>query len=202
MTGDIKFTRVVWIALHNALSINIKIYDITSEVLDKPDGFEDAKAISKSLADRPVTYLIKQKGWWKEYELFDGDLSDKKSTPPILASWKPSRHHMMDQKFSFPSESSHSDHEITLKRIKLMKRQETFVKDSVEYYWHFDTSMARSKLVLVRKTGQEEKIVARFKGPFPTIRTSGALAVDEEEVDLIVALLTCCGMLRKDRQRR
>ena len=62
--------------------------------------------------------------------------------------------------------------------------------------------MARAKLALVKKIGQEEKVVARFRGPFPAIRTSGALAVDEEEVDFIVALLTCCGMLRKDRQRR
>jgi hypothetical protein len=199
---NIKFTRVVWVALHNALSITIKVYDITSEVLDKPDMFKEAKTISKSLGKRPLTYSLKQKGWWKDYELIDGDSSDAKSTLPVIANWKPSFYDMMDQKFSFPPESTHSDHDITLKRIKMTTRMETFIKDSIEYFWRFDKVLVRSKLSLIKRVGQEEKVVARFDGPFPTFRICGALAVDEEEVDFIVAMLTCCGMLRKDRQRR
>jgi hypothetical protein len=201
-SDDTQFTRVVWIGLHNALSNSIKVYDISSDVLDKPDVFTEAKSLSKSLSNTKPTYSFKQKGWWKPYKLYDGDYSDDTSTPIVVADWKASNHFWMTQKFSFPPGSSHSDHDVAMKIVKSKFRDEGFVHNSVEYVWKFDNIWTRSKMSLIKKIGQEKKVVARCVGPFPGISISGALAVNEEEIDFVVALLTCCGVMRKDRQRK
>jgi hypothetical protein len=109
---------------------------------------------------------------------------------------------MSTQIFTFPEDSPHSSHPITMKRVKIWNRTETFTKDSVEYQWRFDGALRRSRFTLYKLVGGQEVVVAKYKGPLPVLKPRGALLIDEKEIDSVVALLSCCGMIRKDRQRK
>lgn len=197
---DTSITAAVYIRSFNALSTKIRIVDIKDDVTLQADLYEASKRLS--LKERIPAYTLNQRGWWKPYDCYSGDFVEKGTNSLPLAEWKPSNYDMDSQQFKFPEGSTASDHDITLKRVKVLNRDEWFVQDSVLYTWRFDNRFVRARMTLFKKTGQEEKAIARFHGPHPAFRTGGALSINENEVDFLVALLTCCGMLRKDRQRR
>jgi hypothetical protein len=200
---ETKFTKALWIVLHQSLTFKFKTYEIDSKVLGQSDPFKDARKIGEELAkSSPANFSSKARGWFELHDLFDGDYSDEKADLNVIASWKASRGDLADQIFTFPDGSPHSSHTITMKRVKVWNRSETFVNDSVEYQWRFDSPLSRSRFTLYKIFGGQEVVVAKYKGPLPVFRPKGALLVNEKEIDFVVALLSCCGVIRKDRQRK
>jgi hypothetical protein len=192
-------TTAVYIRPFNALSTEIRIIDIKEDVPLQGDVYKASKKLS--LRTRAPAYSLKQRGWWQPYNCYSGNVFDKNTDPPLVAEWKPSNYDMDSQLFTFPEGSLSSDHDITLRRVKMLNRHEWFVHNSDLYTWRFDNRFTRAKMTLFKKFVEGEKAVATFHGPLPVIRTCGALSIDENEVDILIAILTCCGVLRKDRQR-
>ena len=68
------------------------------------------------------------------------------------------------------------------------------------YSRHFDSKISQRKLTLYKCMGVERVVVAKYCG-MATFKTGGILLLDSEEVDEVIAVITCCAMLRKKRQR-
>jgi hypothetical protein len=204
-------TRVFWIAQFGVMSKAIKIYDITSSTSQSKEIYREPKEASKLVKDQAATYSFKKRGWRKPYDMYHGDwtTSDTTEPAPIIASWKGNRQ-MRSSHYSFPESSPHSSHDITMKRMTVWKRTETFIVDSVQYSWKFNNGYTRSKLTLTRTLGGRETVVAHFNGLFPHIYQAGVLSIQDDLEDggkdaynlIVLAIMTCCTMLRKDRQRR
>jgi hypothetical protein len=202
-TQDFEFTRIIYITPHSSYTSKIKVHDLTNSISAAftselfPTETENT---GKSLADASSLYTIIQPGWWRPSTIYPGN-SDEKSDSDVLATWKPSRGSLASQIFTFPASSPHSSHNITLKRLSAPFRYaEVFVKDSVEYIWKFEGS-SRRRITLLKKIGSWETTIAKYRGPYRFGKTGGTLVVNEAEVDILVAILTCCAELRKVRQR-
>ena len=205
-TEELRYTRVLYITPHTSLSTKIKVHDLTSSISGSSVSKEfssEAEQLGKSLVDATPLYTLVRRGWWQPIPVYEGD-SEGKTDDDAIATWKPSKSAVRSQKFSFPSSSPHSSHVLSMKRPSF-RYHETFVRESVEYIWKFEfkkMGKTRRPITLWKKIGNQQTAVARFTSPFRMAKTGGTLIVNADEVDTVVALLTCCGILRKIRQRR
>lgn len=96
---------------------------------------------------------------------------------------------------SFPRDSSHSSHEITVKPLAIQRRAQSFVKDSVTYVWESTTPSSHSKLSLYKAVASKKVEVARYESSSGRFELKGILVLDEREVDALVAVVTLVGVL-------
>jgi len=194
--------KVLWIVPHSSWNKTITIYDLTDTVevdtkhLDKIFDKCEKEAKIKISSGAPAKFVLNRPGLRTDYKVYDGAAS--RADPEVLADWDIARFNFATHVFKFPPSSVHSSHNVSLKKVTKTLRGEQFVKDSVPYMWKYD-KIPFKNMTLVRAIGKQETPVAFYRTRFPTIRTGGAVVVDENEMDVLVAVLTTCGMLRRDR---
>lgn len=110
----------------------------------------------------------------------------------------------------FPVESTHCSHEITVRPLSLLNRAQAFVKDSITYVWETPTvalprsSSSSSKLpgrrkVSLYKAVSSKKVeIARYESASGKFELNGVLALEEREIDPLVAVLTLVGVLQQN----
>jgi hypothetical protein len=89
-----------------------------------------------------------------------------------------------------------------MKPSTVFSRGEKFVQDSVTYKWVMDSKLTSGKFTLYKYIGpgEEGKLeVGKFRqrGFF---KTGGALVLDSTEVDEVVGIITCLGVLKRNRR--
>jgi hypothetical protein len=203
---DIQITRIIYITPHQSLTSEIRVHDLTTSLSQSSSSKEflsESESVGQSLIDATPLYTLVRQGWWHAIPVYQGK-PDGKTDSDAVATWRPSRGSLGTQKFAFPPNSPNSSHTLSMKRPSF-RHSELFVQESVEYIWRFESrsiGKVRRPITLWKKIGNHEIPVARFQSPYRVSKTGGTLIVNEKEVDLVVAFVTCCGMLRKIRQRR
>lgn len=195
--SPLQHTHVLQIFPHKSRE-GINIHDLTASITAPypSDAFkQQALALAKDRADSPPTWTIRDPDRSRPGRIrtLHGNSSDE-----VLASWDPSHWEHGANDFSFPDGSPHCTHALAMTRRGVL-RHEAFVHDSVPHVWRCD-SVSRRTATLYKEIGGREMVVARYATPSVFSKTGGTLVVDAGEVDLVVALLTCAGMILKLRQ--
>ncbi|KAF2023750.1 hypothetical protein EK21DRAFT_94668 [Setomelanomma holmii] len=107
---------------------------------------------------------------------------------------------------TFPNDSPHATHPISLRNKRWGLRTESFTVNSVPYFWEMDSLWRATNMTLYRVTGSGNKqrkievgkYAQKWWGGFVT---GGTFVVDERELDGVVACLTLIVVLKKKRQR-
>ena len=207
-----KPTCILYIKPHNSFTSQVKIHYIHHDLTVAPTygskEFEDllsaAENTGRSIPDSaPPAMTIVRQGFLRGAKVYKGAYLGDESSDSLIATWKTSHSAHGTNIFSFSQDvdgESSQQHDITLRPVSISKRAESFTKDSVEYIWRFDGMITKSRMTLVEKLGGRESVVAKYKGS-KRMNTGGIVVVDEEKLDVTMVPLTCCGMLRKVRQR-
>lgn len=197
-------TAVYWIAPHGLLSKKITIIDLTKD-MDMPYSgltVEYKAAIKKTLKDHsfaPVLSCHRRTWLGLKYEITDDQNAH-------VAHWSHPWSSVGEAVLTFPDDSPHSLHPISLSNTRWGLRTESFVHNSQPYIWQMDSLWHSMNMTLYRVTGSGEqqkkvevgKYAQKWWGSFVT---GGTLVVDGSKIDGVVACLTLVVMLKKKRQR-
>jgi hypothetical protein len=197
-------TNTYWITPHGLLSKEIKILDLTKDLELPFTGFTEAykEHVKKTLKDHSFTpiYTAHRSNWiGLKYTVTD-------SQGDLVAHWKHPWTSVGEAILTFPDDSLHSSHPISLRNKRWGLRTESFTVNSVPFVWKMDSlwHSTNSSLYKVVGTGEHEKLVLvgrygqKWWGSFVT---GGTFVVDEREIDGLVACLTLAVLLKKKRQR-
>ncbi|KAF1815910.1 hypothetical protein P152DRAFT_201488 [Eremomyces bilateralis CBS 781.70] len=128
-------------------------------------------------------------------------ISQPPDTSPI-GTWKGSIFSTQKSVFEFPADSPHSSHPIVMKPMGLWTASEEFVKESVRHIGKFDKRLSSRYFTLFKQIGSQEIPVAQYRSTKLSVWIGGGvLAIDDKEIDPVVAVLWCANMLRKVEQR-
>jgi hypothetical protein len=201
-------TRNVYLHNHTLFGTTINVTDLTLEVIksyDDPDFVAEALRVAfaqcapeKGVAKLPPTWMIRR-----------GDFFSRAmnvvetATGASLATWTLALLSAGTSELAFPAGSPHSSHPITMRPVKGFMVQERFVVDSAELAWKIErgANVFDVRYKLVRTAAGHARVVARYAHPPGSMYRGGILSVDENEVDIVVALVTCCVMIKKRVQK-
>ncbi|KAF2470087.1 uncharacterized protein BDR25DRAFT_304057 [Lindgomyces ingoldianus] len=198
-------TNTYWITPHGMLAKDIKILDLTSDITLPYTGLtssykDHVKITLKDHSFSPI-FTVHRGNWWGlKYSITDAEGG-------TVADWKHPWHSAGEAVLTFPDDSAHSSHAISLTNKRWGFRTETFTLNSVPFEWKMDSLWHSQDMTLCKifGSGQSEKRVEVAKyaqkwwGGFVT---GGTFVVDEGEVDGLVACLTLMVVLKKKRQRQ
>ncbi|KAF2122628.1 hypothetical protein BDV96DRAFT_593146 [Lophiotrema nucula] len=198
-------TNTYWITPHGMLTRDIKILDLTKDISDTPfTGFSNAYKdhVKKTLKDHSFTpvFACHRNNWIGLKYAIQDDQGEQ------IAEWKHSWTSVGEALLTFPGDSTHSPHNISLTNKRWGLRTESFTLNSVPFFWEMDSLWHSHYMTLYKVYGKgdgERKVeVAKYAqkwwGGFVT---GGTLVVDEREVGGLVACLTLVVVLKKKRQR-
>ncbi|KAF2181990.1 hypothetical protein K469DRAFT_713048 [Zopfia rhizophila CBS 207.26] len=203
-TQSFRPTTTYWVTPHGMLTKEIKILDLTHD-LDLPyTGMTDAyKAhVKTTLKDHSFSPVFTvHRGNWIGLKNYITDNQDKR-----IADWKHPWHSCGEAVLTFPDNSEHSAHPISLTNKRWGFRTEAFTVNSVQFFWEMDSIWHSHNMTLYKVFGSGDnerkvevgKYAQKWWGGFVT---GGTLVVDEKEVDGLVACLTLVVVLKKKRQR-
>lgn len=202
-------TRAVYLHNHTLFGTTINATDLTphlSRSYDDPDFVAEALrvAFSRCTLDKgeawlPPTWTIRRRDFFSRVM----DVIDMASGAS-LARWTLALRSAGASELTFPDGSSHSSHPITVRPAAGgVMLQERFVIDSAELAWKIErvANPFDVNYKLVRTAGGHARVVARYAHPPGSMGRGGILSVDEGEVDVVVALVTCCVMIKKRVQK-
>jgi hypothetical protein len=206
-SDDSKFApnKVYYIQPHYLSSKQITIVDITDKISvpfvdgkDVSDEFRDAAKKVGTAEDAEPIFTIRKKHWYnKSYSAFAGV-----DTETPLADWKHPSFSTGTATLSFPADSKHCSHNLSISPVKRTRRTNAFVNDSVPYTWKCDYKYKPNHMSLLKRIGGKNSTVARYTQKWATWGMGGVLLMDNREVDDLVVILTACSMLRRVKQRR
>jgi hypothetical protein len=197
-------STVYWISPHSTFASKVAVLDLTKDMEIPYTGLnnEYKAAITKTLKDHSYTPAItcNRNGWFS----LQYDITDDQSNH--LAHWSHSWSSFGEALLTFPEDSQHSSHTISLHNKTWGLRTETFTLDSQPFFWEMDSLWHSTNMTLYKSTGSGEtekkvevgKYAQKWWGGFVT---GGTFVVDEKEIDGVVACLTLIVVLRKKRQR-
>jgi hypothetical protein len=225
-------TRAIWIPSHACWTTHLKIHDLTPYQLDLTHGEAEnyrnarkaANFTNEQLDANPPLWTIEKQGLFKHMNVYEGDIEDSRNDQRIVCEWNQARWECGVSRFTFLESSptlasvkavhdasqqasrSYPTHNMTMQRItrvNLFERSESFVIDSQEYVWRWDNIWSPRQLTLYKTLSSGTSTpVARYHGQIPFCKAAGLLTVDEYEVNLFMAVVTCCAMVRKDLKRQ
>jgi hypothetical protein len=197
-------TNVYWISPHSTFASKIAVLDLTKD-MDVPYAgltSEYKAAVAKTLQDHSYTPTItcNRTGWFS----LQHDITDDQDTH--LAHWSHPWTSMGEAVLTFPEDSRHSAHAISLHNKAWGLRTETFTLNSQPFFWEMDSLWHSTNMTLYKAWGSGEtekkvevgKYAQKWWGGFVM---GGTFVVDEEEIDGVVACLTLIVVLKKKRQR-
>jgi hypothetical protein len=185
-------TKIFYIRAPKNFSGDVTTHDVTSLTTDTYDGLsgsyiDTVKALSHGLLAETADYTFKRKSFLHTHtHVFSTTgLRVAEISAPVFAFGA--------RTFVFPKSSAHSSHAIEMKPVGVARRAESFVKDSVLYFWDTE-GMKVVDRVLVKVVGGKKVPVARY-GSRHAWDGSGVLVVDGREVDEAVAVVSCVALL-------
>jgi hypothetical protein len=197
-------TAVYWITPHSTLTSKITAIDLSKDIDIPYSGMtnEYKAQVAKTLQDHAYspTITCTKNGWFS----MTFDITDDQNEH--IAHWSHPLSSLGEAVLSFPLDSPHSSHPISLQNKTWGLRSETFIVNSQPYFWEPDSYWHSTNMTLYKVTGSGEaekkveigKYAQKWWG---SIWTGGTFVVDEKEIDGIVACLTLIVVLRKKRQR-
>ncbi|KAI9777770.1 MAG: hypothetical protein M1839_008565 [Geoglossum umbratile] len=197
-------TLTYYIKPHCSWTKTIEILDLTPH-LTIPYGSSDFPAHTKSIAKTPSLApsltVQKQNVWGTKYGIFENSENGERE----IAKWTASCFSTGRSHIKFLEEGGKSRHDITLQKpagISMLSRDESFVFNSVEYLWSYESWYCAHRIQLFRMLpGGEKQLVARFWQGWDW-KTGGTFVVDARELDEVVGVITCVVELKKRRQRQ
>ena len=190
--------RTLYIAPHRYHGPKIQLYDLAGRLnaaYPSDEWVEEAKQLGE-LAEQPAIFTVIQERWFKPSTVHTGDV-DEPSETTTIATWK--RGHGTNHKFKFPEGSVHCSHELTTRATR-PKAVESFVLNSAELYWKRVDGRASRGMILWKKLGGKEIQVGQFYGTGRSTKPGGVIVVDEREVDVLVAFLVACCLLKRSQE--
>ncbi|KAF2792937.1 hypothetical protein K505DRAFT_325831 [Melanomma pulvis-pyrius CBS 109.77] len=197
-------TKTYWISPHGMLTKEIKILDLTPDMDVPYSGLTPAykDSVKKTLKDHsfsPVFTAHRNNWLGLKYSI-----TDDQGNP--IADWKHSWSSVGEAILTFPEDSQHSEHPISLRNKRWGFRNESFTVNSMSFFWGMDSFWHSTNMTLYKVFGSGEderkvevgKYAQKWWGGFVT---GGTFVVDEKELDGLVACLTLCVVLKKKRQR-
>ena len=201
---SLKPTAVYWISPHALLSKKITILNLTKDMEVPYTGMtaEYKAEIKRTMKDHsfaPVLTCHRRTWLGLKYEITDDQSAH-------VAHWSHAWSSFGESVLTFPVDSAHSSHAITLSNKRWGLRTESFVYNSQPYVWQMDSLWHSTNMTLYRITGSGEqqiktevaKYAQKWWGSFVT---GGTVVVDGTEIDGAVACLTLVVVLKKKRQR-
>ncbi|KAF2666841.1 hypothetical protein BT63DRAFT_320622 [Microthyrium microscopicum] len=195
-----SFSKIFWIVPHGPCKHQISVYDLTDAVTPilSHSFYKTCRKYIAQSHDVPA-FVARRPAIFKDYKVYSLSPSAEET---FVAEWSPSRWECGQQTFTFNSPSNHCDHPIIMRRPKWNCLSEDFVKDSAPYSWRYVPYSWTGWTTLYRKKYGNYVEVAKFIGTrWIWWGVGGALLVDESKMDPLVAILTMCGVIRKERQR-
>lgn len=197
-------TAVYWVSPHSTLASKITALDLSKDMDVPYSGMtnEYKAQVLKTLQDHSYTPAItcQRNGWFG----MTFDITDDQDNH--IAHWSHPWSSLGEAVLTFPSDSEHSSHPVSLQNKTWGLRSEAFVVNSQPYFWEPDSYWHSTSMTLYKVTGSGEaekrievgKYAQKWWG---SILTGGTLVVDDREIDGVVACLTLIVVLRKKRQR-
>ncbi|KAH7385962.1 kinetochore complex Fta4 of Sim4 subunit, or CENP-50-domain-containing protein [Pyrenochaeta sp. MPI-SDFR-AT-0127] len=183
-------TAVYWISPHGMLTKNITVLDLSKDMDVPYTGMtnEYKEEVKKTLKDHSFTPAVTcQRTNWLglKYDIAD----DQNRT---IAQWSHPWSSVGEAILSFPEDSTHSPHPISLRNKRWGLRTESFVHNSVPYFWEMDSLWHSTNMTLYRVVGSGDaqnkievgKYAQKWWGAFVT---GGTFVVDEKELNGVVA---------------
>lgn len=203
-TTTFRPTSIYWITPHGMLTKAITILDLTHDMPLPYAGLTDTfkAAIKTTLKDHSFTPIITcQRQNWIGLKY---DIRDDQGQP--LAHWSHPWISAGEAVLTFPNDSPHSSHPISLKNKTWGLRTEAFTLDSQLFFWEMDSAWHSYNMTLYRVSGSSEhqrKIeVGKYSQKWwGSCATGGAFVVDEGVINGVVAALALVVVLKKKRQR-
>ncbi|KAH0541581.1 hypothetical protein FGG08_003929 [Glutinoglossum americanum] len=200
-------SQTFYITPHCSFTKNIQILDLTPHLTvpyTDPTFPSHAKQVAKQIAKQaqfpPSITIQKDNISGTRYLILD---PNKNANDNEIATWKASHFSTGPSHLTFPAQSPHSSHTITLRPPRrFLSRNESFVHNSATYTWAYESWIHPSRVALWRELpGGGKKLLARYWQGIDW-RTGGTIVVEGEEVDAVIAVVTCVVLLKKKRQRR
>lgn len=199
-----KPTSIYWVTPHGMLTKTITILDLTHDMSLPYIGLNDdyKAAIKKTLKDHSFTPIItchRQSWIGLKYSIQD---EQSKS----LAHWSHPWHSAGEAVLTFPTDSPHASHPVSLKNKTWGLRTESFTIDSQLFFWEMDSVWHSHDMTLYKVVGsgehQKKVEVGKYSQKWwGSWATGGAFVVDENVIGGVVAALTLLVVLKKKRQR-
>lgn len=193
-------THTFWVTPHSFFTRNIPVYDLTADISTPYTGISPAykTAVQKALKDHspsPCYTFVRQNWKGLKYSITD-------STDATVCDWKHPWSSVGEAVLTFPADSIHSTHAVSLKNRRWGLRTETFVVDSVPYEWQSDSLFVSQYITLYKVLGEQRIEVGKYAAKWwGSWSTGGTFVVDTREVDELVAVASLVVVLKKKRQR-
>jgi len=191
-------TKILYIIPQSNWARKTSILDLTDQLHESfredftPEFHKSAKRLVVELPQLPLFLSLTRDHWYSSSHIVATNAKDEK-----VAEWHSPAMSYGNTTITFPEGSTHSDHHLDLKAVKLTARAQSFVKDSITYVWVAEKRFKSGSLSLY-KVGESKKVeVARYQSDSGGFVTGGPLAVVTSEVDEVVAALTCLAVLNQ-----
>lgn len=189
-TAQFSPDTFLWLEQSRGLTGGANVKDITSVQLPSSksilshNSLGHAKITAEAMSD--TTYRISRTAVLKAaYTVSDS------TDQEVCAMTSPTFSRNI-RKFTFPSNSPHSNHYLEMKPVGLARKAQYFVQESVVYFWEgLDKDLA-----LWKTEGKQKIKVAEFGG-LRGFGREGLLVVASGEVDVVVAVVTCFSALNR-----
>ncbi|KAJ4983768.1 hypothetical protein SVAN01_10746 [Stagonosporopsis vannaccii] len=200
----IKPTSVYWITPHGMLTKAITILDLSHDISLPYTGLTNSykAAIKTTLKDHSFTPTItcQRQNWiGLKYSIQDDQ-------GEFLGHWSHPWHSAGEAVLTFPPNSPHASHPVSLKNKTWGFRTESFTLNSQLFFWEMDSVWHSHAMTLYKVIGSGEhqkkievgKYSQKWWGSWAT---GGVFVVDEDFIDGVLAALTLLVVLKKKRQR-
>ncbi|OAQ71955.1 hypothetical protein VFPPC_00033 [Pochonia chlamydosporia 170] len=181
-------------------SDELRVLDLSSSITFST--FEDAthdefyaaveKAAKNRQNDRAAwVYELTRKSFSSNMQIHDSSNHGVVAAELDLSILK----HYGTWKLSFPQGSRHSSHDLEIKPVSILQKQETFVKDGTMYIW--DMTMGGKRGELYKTINGKKALVAAFAAK-SWFKNNCVLVMDTKEVGDVVVVGSCVAALNRD----
>lgn len=197
-------TAVYWITPHSTLTGQLTVLDLTKDMNVPYAGMtnEYKAEVKKTMQDHsytPVITCIRQ-GWFG----LTYDVQDDQSKH--IAHWSHPWTSMREAVLTFPEDSPHAQHPVSLQNKTCGLRSEMFTLNSQPYLWEMDSLWHSTNMTLYKVTGTGDAEKKTEIGKYAQkwwggLVTGGTFVLDDTKIDGVVACLSILVVLKKKRQR-
>jgi hypothetical protein len=194
----VKLNRIFYIVPHTGFTKTITVLDLTGQVKAEypSEEFEkETKQLATKSPPQPFLNITRTPRWYSK-----NFVVEKGSEKGQIAQWKGGMFSTSSNTLTFPPDSPHSSHPITIEAENNWKFREQFVKDSVIYQWKPDNALTARKFTMFKIIGDQKQAVGRYLEEW-SMKYGGTLALNSDEIDEVVAVLSIVNILRKKRQK-
>ncbi|KFY05078.1 hypothetical protein O988_00280 [Pseudogymnoascus sp. VKM F-3808] len=199
--ATLQATKVIYVKSGSEFGLSVFVADVTDKFDGELDRLIGSGSESKLLNEKAKDAALKKPAMLEFHR--SGRLSSnftvKDTSNAVIAELSGPLLSLGRWTLGFVADSPHSDHDILVRPAGMMSRADEFVKDSIPYYWDILDGRKLCKLYKVMDGKRVE--IAHFLGENARAR-DGVLLLDGEQLDEVVACLTCVVMLNRSESFR